>query len=74
MNLTNEQLKALEKGQIVPVVIDHTECVVIRKDVYEMVNDVVDDLTDGEITALATQAFDEADIAGPIECSAERCI
>lgn len=35
MNLTTDQLKALVSDEAVPVVIDDTECVVIRRDVYE---------------------------------------
>jgi hypothetical protein len=35
MQLDSLQRAALEQGQPVPVVIEQTECVVIRRDVYE---------------------------------------
>lgn len=68
MELTDNQLKSIESGHAVPVVIDHRECVVILKDVYEKVLNLRDDdLTESEITACAMHAFDDADTGGPIE-------
>jgi hypothetical protein len=36
MILSNEQKKALDSGQVVPLVVDGTECVVLRRDVFEL--------------------------------------
>ncbi len=69
MQLSEDQRQAIESGQPISVVIDHTECVLIRKDVYEKVRRLYDDSpwTAGEMNALANQMFDDADSAGPIE-------
>ena len=39
MTLTSEQRLAIKQGQPVSVVVDQTECVMIRKDVFERVQD-----------------------------------
>ena len=43
MNLTAEQKQAIEKGEAVPVTVDHTDCILIRKDVYDSVRSLLDD-------------------------------
>jgi hypothetical protein len=43
MILTLEQKQALEQGSAVPVSIDDTECVVVRRDIYERVKRIVYD-------------------------------
>ncbi len=43
MHLTKEQREAVENGEAVPLTIDGTECVVIKKDVYESVRELIDD-------------------------------
>ncbi len=43
MNLTNDQVKAIENGEPVPVVVGKTEIVLIRKDVYEKLLTLYDD-------------------------------
>ncbi len=43
MNLTREQQQAVENGESVTVVLDGTECVVVRKDVFERVKAVIPD-------------------------------
>ncbi len=35
MNLSNEQIQALDRGQAVPLTVDGRACVVIRREVYE---------------------------------------
>jgi hypothetical protein len=70
MTLTAEELTAIESGQPVPVLIDRTECVLIRKDVYEKVNGLVyddSDWSDAELRAVAARTIFDADTAGPIE-------
>ena len=37
MILSVDQRKAVQQGAAVPVTVDETECVVIRKDVYEKI-------------------------------------
>jgi hypothetical protein len=46
MNLSTDQLKALDRGQAVPLKIDKRECVVVRRDVYERVKDLSYDDTE----------------------------
>jgi hypothetical protein len=41
--LTREQKRALEQGDAVPVCIDDTECVVVRRDIYERVKRIIHD-------------------------------
>jgi hypothetical protein len=41
MNLTKEQRQAVGKGESVTVTVDGTECVIIRKDVFERVKAVI---------------------------------
>ena len=42
MNLTAEQERSLSEGDAVPVTIGQTDCVLLRKDVYERVRRVVE--------------------------------
>jgi hypothetical protein len=70
MNLSPEQMTAIASGEPVPCVLDQTECVVVRKDVFERMQHVAYDdseLTTEEMIAMAERAFDDADAAGPIE-------
>jgi hypothetical protein len=69
LDLTAEQRTALEGGEPVPCVLNQTECVVLRKDVFERFQRVAYDdseWTPDEMIALAERAFDDADNAGPI--------
>jgi hypothetical protein len=69
MDLTAEQLAAVENGEPVPYLLDHTECVVVRKDVFERMQRIAYDdseWTAEEMIALAERTFDDADSAGPI--------
>ncbi len=43
MNITKEQLEAVEGGEAVEVTLEGTECVIIKKDVYESVRDLIED-------------------------------
>jgi len=42
MELSTEQIRALENGEAVPVTIKHTRCVILRADVYERVQGLLD--------------------------------
>ena len=69
LDLSVEQRTAHEIGGPVPYLIGTTECVVVRKDVFERMQHVAYDdseWTPEEMIALAERAFDEADTAGPI--------
>ncbi len=69
LDLTAEQRTALASGEAVPYVLEQTECVVVRKDVFERMQHVAYDdseWTHEEMVALAERAFDDADTAGPI--------
>ena len=70
MKLTAEQQQAVYRGEEVSLIIEHTECVVVRKDVYDKMKRVnYDDSqwSEAEMDALANQMFEDADTAGPIE-------
>ena len=43
MNLSTDQQRAVEQGQAVPFVLEGTECIIVRKDVYERVKRVIDE-------------------------------
>ena len=42
MELSTDQIRALENGEAVPVTIEHTRCVILRADVYERVQALLD--------------------------------
>ena len=42
MELSTEQIWALENGEAVPITISHTRCVMLRTDVYERVQALLD--------------------------------
>ena len=68
--LSPDQESALASGEPVPCLVSDTECIVVRKDVFERMQHVAYDdseLTAGEMIAMAEHAFDDADTAGPIE-------
>ena len=69
MTLTSEQKLALEHGEAVPLTLDGTECVVVRREVFERLRRVEyedSDLSELEMRAVAARTFEEADTAGPI--------
>lgn len=69
LDLTPEQQKILADGDAVPCILNETQCVVVRKDVFERILHVAYDdseWTPEEMTAAAEAAFDDTDCAGPI--------
>jgi hypothetical protein len=42
MELSTEQIRALENGEAVPITISYTRCVILRTDVYERVQALLD--------------------------------
>jgi hypothetical protein len=69
MNLSPEQMRAVESGEPVSIFVGRTEYVLIRKEMYEQVRGVYDDseLSDNELRAIAARTLDDLDSAGPIE-------
>ena len=68
MSLSPGQIEALERGEPVFLIIDHTECIVLRKDIFERVQRAIgDEWTDDELRTVAAQTVEDADTAGPIE-------
>ncbi len=70
MTLTPEQLRAIQSGQPVSVTVDQTECVVVRKDVFQKIRQVAyddSDWSDEEMEAVAAQTFGALDDAEKIE-------
>ncbi len=71
MNLSGDQLKALQSGSPVPLNLDGTDCVVLRKDVYEKVKRLIYD--DSEMDPRETYpavlaAWDQDDSPNDFEC------
>jgi hypothetical protein len=69
LDLTPEQQRTVEGGDPVPLTVNQTECVVVRKDVFERMKHVAYDdseWTPEEMSAAAAHAFDSADNDGPI--------
>jgi hypothetical protein len=70
LDFTAEQQNAIASGEPVPFTLNETECVVLRKDVFERMQHVAYDdseLTPEEMIAMAERAFNDADAAGPID-------
>ena len=70
LELSAEQRIALETGEPVPCLVGATDCVVVRKDVFDRMQHVAYDDSEWsaeELIALAERAFDDADTAGRIE-------
>ena len=42
MELSTDQMRALKNGEAVPVTINHTSCIILRTDVYERVQALLD--------------------------------
>jgi hypothetical protein len=42
MELSTDQIRALENGEAVSITINHTECVILRTDIYERVQALLD--------------------------------
>ena len=42
MELSTDQIRALENGEAVSVTINHTRCVILRTDIYERVQALLD--------------------------------
>ena len=65
MTLTSEQQQAVKQGQAVPVIVDDTECVIVRKDVFERVKSVLDTVNTDTVYDLMERAIAEDDTNDP---------
>lgn len=73
MTLTAEQTLGIQNGQAVSVTVDQTECVVVRKDVFQKIRQLAYDdseWSDEEMEAAAAGMFDALDDAEKIRRSA----
>ena len=43
MHLTSDETHAIENGQVVPVAVNSTDCVIMRKDIFERVKYLIYD-------------------------------
>lgn len=69
MTFTPEQTRAIQNGQAVSVTVDQTECVVVRKDVFQKIRQLAYDdseWSDEEMAAAAAGMFDALDDAEKI--------
>ena len=65
MNLTSEQVAAIKNGEAIPIDVDHTQCVLIRRDMYDKVKRAVEydtsPWTEEEMEGLAEAMFNGLD-------------
>lgn len=66
MHLNPDQQLALDHGQAVPLIIDNTVCVVLKREAYEK-NLAANDWTTEEMDMLAAEAAERLDRAERIE-------
>ncbi len=68
MDLTSEQVQAIDHGHAVPVIVEGRSCVVVRQEVYDRVKRVVDlddsDLRPEETYAAVLAAWDQEEDPG----------
>ena len=70
MTLTPEQTRAIQNGQAVSVTVDQTECVVVRKDIFQKIRQRAYDDSDWsyeEMETVAGEMFDALDDAEKIQ-------
>jgi len=67
MQLTTEQLQAIDAGKAIAVSLDHRSCVVVRQDVYEkMVPEIRGSLSPETVGILVQDAMAEYDADDPL--------
>jgi hypothetical protein len=66
MNLTNDQIQALDHGDAVPVLVDGRECVVLRRDIFDRVKGVIeyDEMSPEEAYPAVLAAWDQEEDPG----------
>lgn len=67
MILNQEELQAVQEGRHVPIVLGSTECVVIRKDIFERLQSLLgDDLDADAVCSHMEQVMAEDDANDPL--------
>ena len=65
MNLSHEQMKALQDGEAVPITVERTDCVLVRKDIYERSKNATDyddsEWSEEEMETLAAETLEQVD-------------
>jgi hypothetical protein len=68
MDLTSEQVRAIDHGDAVPITIDGRSCVVLREDIYDRVKRVTDfddsDMSPEETYLAVLAAWDQDEDLG----------
>jgi hypothetical protein len=66
MNLTTEQIKAVESGEPVPILVDQVKCVVIREDLWNRLKQVASDALSADVVyGLIEEAMADDDANDP---------
>lgn len=73
LNLTDPQKQALFRGEAVPVLVESTNCVVLRADLFERVKAVLDEGPDEEqVGRLIDENMRDDDLEDPLLDSYQR--
>lgn len=59
MNLTSDQVQALDRGDAVPIVVAGRECVVVRKEIYDRVMLALDEWSDEDMRAIMARTMQD---------------
>ncbi|WP_417383562.1 hypothetical protein [Gimesia sp.] len=70
MKLTKEQSEAISRGEEIPVDVEGTECVLVRKDIYARICGVLrtagsDELTEEDLRRLLARSYESSDWNDP---------
>lgn len=70
MKLTKEQSEAFSRGEEIPVDVEGTECVLVRKDIYAKICDVLrtagsNEVTEEDLRKLLTRSCESSDWNDP---------
>ncbi len=67
MDLTNDQKEAVVRGEPVPVLVESTDCIVIRADVFQRFKAALDDGLDPEqVGRLIEENMRDEDLGDPL--------
>ncbi|EDL57029.1 hypothetical protein [Gimesia maris] len=70
MKLTKEQSDAISRGEEIPVDVEGTDCVLVRKDIYAKICGVLrkagsDELTEEDLRKLLARSYESSDWNDP---------
>ena len=67
MNLSNDQKEAVARGEAVPVLVESTDCIVIRADVFQRFKAALDDeLEPEQVGRLIEENMRDEDLGDPL--------